>query len=179
MIGPMVVTRRSGRTSPASALERLRTWLARAHLVDGRVPPERELAAELGLARSALRQALAALEAEGKLDRHVGRGTFLVGSPRASGTTSPGETMQVRAMLEPSIIPLVIEAATRRDFERLEECLREGEAAPTFETFERWDGALHRRIVAALKSRDSARAQAALRAHLGRVRANLFGDTSG
>ena len=34
----------------------------------------------------------------------------------------------------------------------------------------------HRRIVAAIKRRDAPAAQAAIRGHLGRVRANLFHD---
>src|SRR5262245_14426772 len=42
-----------------------------------RLPPERRLAAEHGLARNTLRQALAALEQRGLIVRHVGRGTFV------------------------------------------------------------------------------------------------------
>jgi GntR family transcriptional regulator len=42
-----------------------------------RLPPERELAESFGVSRMTVRQALAALEARGLLERGVGRGTFV------------------------------------------------------------------------------------------------------
>src|SRR5580692_2806012 len=42
-----------------------------------RLPTERRLAADLGITRSGIRLALAALEADGLISREVGRGTFL------------------------------------------------------------------------------------------------------
>jgi DNA-binding FadR family transcriptional regulator len=42
-----------------------------------RLPTERQLAAEMGVTRSGIRLALAALEADGLISREVGRGTFL------------------------------------------------------------------------------------------------------
>ena len=42
-----------------------------------RLPTERQLAADLGVTRSGIRLALAALEADGLISREVGRGTFL------------------------------------------------------------------------------------------------------
>jgi len=42
-----------------------------------RLPAERQLAAELGVTRSALRRAMAVLEEQGRISREVGRGTFL------------------------------------------------------------------------------------------------------
>jgi GntR family transcriptional regulator, uxu operon transcriptional repressor len=42
-----------------------------------RLPAERQLAAEMGVTRSALRRAMAVLEEQGRISREVGRGTFL------------------------------------------------------------------------------------------------------
>src|SRR5688572_27744725 len=42
-----------------------------------RLPTERELQVELGVARNTLRKGLQRLEREGKIVRHVGRGTFV------------------------------------------------------------------------------------------------------
>src|SRR3982750_4454473 len=44
---------------------------------NSRLPAERDLSVQLDLSRSALREALEVLEAEGKVWRHVGQGTFV------------------------------------------------------------------------------------------------------
>ena len=54
----------------------------RAGLGSGaRLPTERQLAADLGATRTSVRRALAVLEAEGRISREVGRGTFLRDAP--------------------------------------------------------------------------------------------------
>src|SRR5216684_4865274 len=42
-----------------------------------RLPTERQLALDLGVSRAAIRHAMAVLQAEGRVSREVGRGTFL------------------------------------------------------------------------------------------------------
>ena len=68
-----------------------RHWLAgiildesrRAGLHRGsRLPTERQLAVSLGATRTSVRRALTVLEAEGRISREVGRGTFLRDEPR-------------------------------------------------------------------------------------------------
>ncbi len=44
-----------------------------------RLPTERQLALDLGVSRAAIRHAMAVLQAEGRVSREVGRGTFLRG----------------------------------------------------------------------------------------------------
>ena len=54
----------------------------RAGLGSGaKLPTERQLAADLGATRTSVRRALAVLEAEGRISREVGRGTFLRAEP--------------------------------------------------------------------------------------------------
>src|SRR5215468_10042143 len=61
----------------------------RAGLGSGaRLPTERQLAADLGATRTSVRRALTVLEAEGRISREVGRGTFLREEP--DGTTGNG-----------------------------------------------------------------------------------------
>jgi len=58
--------------------ERLIREIAAGLLVDGaRLPPEREMAAELGIAVGTLRKALADLEAKGLLERIQGSGNYI------------------------------------------------------------------------------------------------------
>ena len=68
-----------------------------------RLPTERQLALDLGVTRSSVRHALALLEAQGRISREVGRGTFLrepapgapgrakrlAGRRRGAGTSRP------------------------------------------------------------------------------------------
>src|SRR5262245_4387685 len=78
---------------------------------DGRIPPERELASELGIGRRSLRRALGVLENEGRISRQQGRGTFVrepgepIGLPidRVLEHTNPLEVMEVRLALEPLV----------------------------------------------------------------------------
>ena len=61
-----------------------------------RLPTERQLAVDLGVSRSAIRHAMAELQAEGRVSREVGRGTFLR-RPAADGP-------DVRAP-DPAVVP--------------------------------------------------------------------------
>ena len=51
-----------------------------------RLPTERQLADDLGVTRTMVRHALALLEAEGRISREVGRGTFLRGGDPGAPT---------------------------------------------------------------------------------------------
>src|SRR5580704_7277768 len=98
-----------------------------------RLPTERKLAEDLGVTRSSVRHALAVLEAQGRISREVGRGTFL-------------------RDLEPPAMPLVVAWATAADLEEMDRCLAGGDQAASYEEFESWDLALHRCIMAASHS---------------------------
>jgi GntR family transcriptional regulator, uxu operon transcriptional repressor len=132
---------------------------ARAGLEAGsRLPTERQLAADLGMTRTAVRHALALLAAGGMVSREVGRGTYLRaasesldgdGSRSGFNDVGPADVMAVRRLLEPQAMALVVARATTRDFEEMERCLAGGDAAETYPDFEAWDHALHRGIIAA------------------------------
>ena len=54
----------------------------------GALPPERELAGQLGVSRATLRRALADLAAAGLVERHQGRGTFVAGDRLSEETNA-------------------------------------------------------------------------------------------
>lgn len=85
-------------------LLKLRQLIANGGLgADGRVPPERILANEMGVGRRSLRRALEILEREGEITRHQGRGTFIQGKAGngANGhqTTKPNGEAQIAGTL--------------------------------------------------------------------------------
>ena len=121
-----------------------------------RIPPERMLAVKLGMTRTALRKALSVLEAQNRIWRHVGRGTFVGPRPTSqngstlsavTSTTNPGEIMETRQVLEPKIAAIAALRSTQNDLEIMEHCLNRAESTNHFDTFEHWDGALHMAIV--------------------------------
>lgn len=125
----------------------------------GRLPTERALAVRLGVSRTTVRHGLAALEAQGRISRQVGRGTFLRGKtslsdfvgavPEDGGSVGPVGLMVVRRLFEPCVARLAAEAATSRDFDEMERCLVGGDGAQTGDEFEAWDFALHHALVVA------------------------------
>ena len=147
--------------------ERVRNFilsgLAEGRLAPGaRLPTERELAARFATTRSAVRRALLVLEIEGRIVRHVGRGTFVAtgatadrdgARPMVGPDASPAEVMDARLALEPHLADLVVANATASDIRAIEACLAEGRAARSVEAFERADGALHLAIVRATHNR--------------------------
>lgn len=151
--GQQVLVR--GRELAAAILDECeRTGLAPG----GRLPTERELAVQLGVTRTSVRNALGLLEAEGRVSREVGRGTFLRspdGSRRGVPTVSrpddlgPADVMAAREAIEPRMLPLVVAWATARDLEELDRCLAGSESASSAEEFEAWDLAFHHAIAVA------------------------------
>ena len=124
---------------------------------ESRLPPERILAKELDVTRGRLRKALALLEADGKIWRHVGKGTY-VGSPPTEQTlqlsflaksTNPMEIMEVRMVIEPRLAGFAAMRATPAMITEMRRCMKKSESARDIRTFELWDATLHRTIAEA------------------------------
>lgn len=136
-------------------LSRLRDFLATTSLPDGgRLPPERELADTLDIGRAALRKALATLQAEGMVWRHVGKGTFTGERPIDTVAdikamvqrTNPLEVMGARIAFEPEVARCAAFNATPSQIAELKNCMLKAQQAPTWRLYEQWDNRLHRQI---------------------------------
>ena len=119
-----------------------------------RLPTERSLCEMLSVSRSAVRNALALMEGEGRIKRIAGSGTFVSDTDAPSAiilaqVTSPAQVMEARLAIEPPMAQLISSNATAADFERMATCIDAGAAATTSEGFEHWDAALHEAIAAA------------------------------
>jgi DNA-binding FadR family transcriptional regulator len=124
-----------------------------------RLPTERALCDQFGISRTSVRRVLHELKDLGAISQTVGSGTYVTGQAGAlvSGfakvdpvrQTSPAELMEARLSLEPAIMEMVIGSATAADFERMDACCEQAEAATTLEEFEHWDGMLHEVIAVA------------------------------
>ena len=87
--------------------------------VGSRLPPERELALQLGVSRPSLREALIALEIDGRIEIRMGSGVYVCAPPVAAERhtpslgESPTELMQARATLEGAVVALAAARVTR------------------------------------------------------------------
>ena len=101
-----------------------------------RLPPERELAERLGVARGVVREAVKLLGARGLVTVEPGRGTFIaeISSDSISdhlgrffrlGNKSHGDLNELRRILEVEIAFLAAQRATPEDFEELNQAIQE------------------------------------------------------
>ena len=146
--------------SPA-ALVQLRAYLAQQDLPSStRLPPERELAERLGVSRGDLRKALAVLEDEGHLWRHVGKGTFVGMKPQENAfsfgdvetRTNPSEVMRTRLLVEPMICREAALNATSSDVAAMRRATHNMRTSDTWRQYETFDNQLHRLIAQATQN---------------------------
>jgi DNA-binding FadR family transcriptional regulator len=147
-----------------------------------KLPPERELAEQLSISRSTLRQALATLTETGHLIAVRGRsgGTFVADDPPvSSGAPFPRERLRAlldwRLALELGNVQLAAERSRNGDEERLEEALADLEAAAggDFATYRRADAAFHLALAEVGRSPALVSATAVLQGRLCDVLAEL------
>lgn len=119
-----------------------------------RLPTERDLAEQYGVARNTVRRAFDQLEADGLLARQVGRGTYLQEAPkngiaeivqRMEGT-SPADMMEVRLLLEPAAAAFAATNASSSALAAIGAAHEAAIGATDMPTFEHWDAEFHHRI---------------------------------
>jgi DNA-binding FadR family transcriptional regulator len=94
-----------------------------------RLPPERDLAKQLGVSRPSVREALIALEVEGYVEVRVGSGVYVAGprvgaAPEALPADSgPFELIRARWLIEAECAALAAKSATKAQLRAMEEAL--------------------------------------------------------
>ena len=150
-------------TTFEETVERLGTAIRVGLLAPGsRLPAERELARELGISRSTLREALTTLVQSGHLVSMRGRsgGTFVAEKPpladEAAGADVLGEAalaiLDSRVAVEAGAVLLACERAEREDLERLEGLVERMAKADDFEEYRRADIRFHIGVAEAARS---------------------------
>jgi DNA-binding FadR family transcriptional regulator len=148
-------------TTFEETVERLGTAIRLGLLAPGaRLPPERELADELHISRSTLREALTTLTQSGLLVAQRGRGggTFVAEEPPLAG---PGHeplgaqawsALEHRVAIETGTILLACERAKAPDFDRLDELVDRMSEADDFDEYRRADIRFHIALAEAARS---------------------------
>ena len=112
--------------------DQIRELIVRGGFEPGtRLPPERDLAQQLGVSRPSLREALIALDVEGRVEVRSGSGAFVSAaqSDRPTGRTaamgeSPSQLMEARSIIEGELVILACARITEGVLARLRELLK-------------------------------------------------------
>lgn len=101
--------------------------------VGSRLPTERELAEQLGVSRPTVREALIALEVEGRLRIRVGSGIYVIDQPPAALVAAANppiegsfEILRARAFVESAVAEEAAHLAKPADVARLDRVLAQG-----------------------------------------------------
>ncbi|WP_341995214.1 FCD domain-containing protein [Microbacterium sp. LWH7-1.2] len=158
-LGPLA---REGGTVADDVVRHLQRLIVTGMLAPGeRLAPERSLAADLGVSRNALREALLRLELLGLLDRRQGRGTRVSANlPLTSTFTAHLEqdaarfhdSAELRTVVEPQIARLAAGRIQADEIGALTELLRQSEAAPDADESVRLDVAFHVAVARATRN---------------------------
>lgn len=119
-----------------------------------RLPDERSLSLQYGVARNTVRKAIGHLETEKLVDRQVGRGTVALEKPDERSTkilksfteASPADILDLRLFIEPATAAVAARNLSETDLAGIREAANEAENAQELETYEFWDNEFHRRI---------------------------------
>src|SRR5581483_9739533 len=163
---PSVLEALQVKSAAAQISERLVTAIALGEFVPGqRLPPERSLAAMLGVSRTSLREALHSLAGQGYVEIRRGRngGAFVLerwlppSAEMIRRTLGPNWAafewlFDLRHMIEPLIARTAAERWQPRDLERIEAALAAYDGAPDREASRAADAALHASIADATQN---------------------------
>lgn len=138
------------------AQEKLLSFIADGDYAPGdKLPSERELMGSMSLTRTSLRKGLDALERDGVIWRHVGKGTFISsneptnvipGLEKLSQQITPVQMMRARLALEPAIAREAAANASADAVNLIRQARDRTTAATTWENYEANDDAFHEAV---------------------------------
>ena len=139
------------------AISRLQEFIADGGFEPGvRLPPERELCERLGMTRNVLRRALDALERDGAIWRHVGKGTFVSEAGAAADPMvelgrqiTPFKMMRARLAIEPAIAREAAVNASGKALMAMQLAMERAHSAASWSVYEKQDDLFHRAIAEA------------------------------
>lgn len=112
--------------------DRIRALIEAGGLVEGeRLPGERDLASQLGVSRSSLREALIALEIDGRIEIRSGSGIYVCPAGRRGDISalslgdSTEEVLQARVLVESAVTALAAARVNTSGLHRIEQALAE------------------------------------------------------
>ena len=109
--------------------DQIRTLIRSGEFSPGsRLPPERDLARQLGVSRPSVREALIALEVEGLVDVRIGSGIYVLapdrdGRDEVQAASGPFELLKARWVIEGECAALAAKSAKKAQIEAMEEAL--------------------------------------------------------
>src|SRR5205823_9529399 len=99
--------------------------------VGSRLPPERDLARQLGVSRPSVREAVIALEVEGLVEVRIGSGIYVrapsvgPGAMAAEATAGPFELLRARYVIESECAALAAKSGKKAQREAIDAALQE------------------------------------------------------
>jgi DNA-binding FadR family transcriptional regulator len=113
--------------------EQIRTLIRSGEYPPGvRLPPERDLAKQLGVSRPSVREALIALEVEGRVEVRIGSGIYVQGptaggngeeAPAVHAEAGPFELLRARHVIEGECAALAAKSAKKPQLAAIEQAL--------------------------------------------------------
>jgi DNA-binding FadR family transcriptional regulator len=125
-----------------------------------RLPPQRKLATQFGVAISTVRKALSMLVEQSLVIQRRGSGTYVAtsagfGARAAEGRSlhvSPQDVLEASAAIEPGFVQFVVARATQEDFALMEAWLDEAEQSADLRRFRRAIHSFHMAIARATRN---------------------------
>ena len=108
--------------------DQLRALIERGEFALGtRLPPERDLALQLGVSRPSVREALIALEVEGLVEVRMGSGIYVrsseAGTARRVSAEAPLETLRARQLIEAELAAIAAQRMKKAQIAGLREAI--------------------------------------------------------